>query len=342
MSGEKRYITEQPKDFRETLAEAWNGLHPERPVEVAGFDLERAKEVERIDEWITEHFPSILKQYDVDPNVICENENGYCELPVLRHFSAERLPEGYGYKGGAARALLGRTLGFDVESIPRDVDVIRLRKDESRPGLDAELAQHFMPDDFSTGYGVEHITDLEEYLASRDITLNEVLATDEKIFATKQCIVDSIRHILRPTKYERRGWDADGFDGGLSEKILAKILRFYSDSIARFDDAHIEGVEDWEYEEYFISPFWVALNLDRAVEQGEDIALLYIRACARKGQLPGDITTVDEVVSYLERLLGDGRFYFRHAPVVQFDTERNWDQEQERFDSDEKLKALRF
>src|SRR5690606_15392740 len=106
-----------------------------------------------------------------------EKENGdlvkVFRLPVETHFSAERIPEGYYYKGGAARALLLRPLGVDTAAFPRDIDIVRVAEgysdhDDDR---DDEVSKYFMAEDYEHGDGVEVTSSYQWYFESRDFTL---------------------------------------------------------------------------------------------------------------------------------------------------------------------------
>lgn len=278
----------------------------------------------------------VADEYGVSTEAIERREDGIYILPVFNHFSEEkRLPEGYAYKGGAARALLLRSLGIDPTYQPRDVDVVRLTVEEPKQGMDDQVSQEFMPEDYENGYGVEVLGDQEEYFGTRDLTINEVLATDTDVLASKQAILDSIRRIIRLTDYEREDYGAAG------PKMLSKILRFYAESVYRYGEASIQGVEDWEFEDSFITPFWLALQLDRAVDVSSDVAEKYVEELVKKRQLPEDVSSVEDAANYLFSILRQGEkpFYYRHAPTEQFNVEAAWFEKQ--FDSDPKLAKIK-
>lgn len=250
-----------------------------------------------------------------------ENTKKVYILDVEHHFSVQRLPAGYAYKGGAARALLLRNLGIDSHYTPRDIDIVRLSEEEPYKGADHEIAERFMSDDCATGYGVEHEEDMSRYFATRDLTINEVLATDTKIWVTESCIRDTVRKIIRPTEFEKCNVSSSG---ALGPKMLSKILRFYAEAIHRWDEGAIEGVEDWQFEENFIRPFWLAIQLDRAFEVNQNIAEIFVSELKGKGQLPDDIADAEEAVKYLSSIMYGDSFYYRYAPMDQFTLEEEW------------------
>ncbi len=308
-------------------------LHlPELRLSVA--ELEKAKEeTKKIEEASQElSLDKKFQAYNI-PSEIYKNVKFYkmidylhesaivYSMPVLTHFSDKRLPEGYGYKGGAARALLLRSLGIDPTYQPRDIDIVRLSENEPHEGADNEVSKEFMPEDYAHGYGTEPIKDFDDYFAKRDLTINEVIATDEKIFATEACIFDNIRHILRITDFEKHNYDSSGQIG---PKMLSKILRFYAESIVRYADAKIENVEEWQFNKTFISDFWLALQLDRAFEIGHRVAEEFVEQLIRHDYLPETIINADQALEYLLDEMGDDYFYFRHAPDWQYENELEW------------------
>lgn len=171
-----------------------------------------------------------------------------------------------------------------------------------------------------TAMGVEVLFDAADYFSTRDLTLNEALANDTSITVTKACLLDSVRRIIRLTEYEQREFE------GAGPKMLSKILRFYAESIHRYGEGNIGSVESYEFERYFINPFWLSLQLDRACSIGTSVAEVYVDELKKRGQLPGKITSVAEAASYLASIMGQRgtSFYYRYAPTEQFHAEAEW------------------
>ncbi len=267
-----------------------------------------------------------LREYGLDPSGVEREPNGLFRLPVKSHFSKRRLPktEGdsfYAYKGGAARSLLLRSLRIDPTHEPRDVDIMAFGL-EPKPGLDTQVAEQFMPDDFKHGDRVERLESfdraIEDYFETRDLTLNEVLATDEVIWTTRLCLLDSIRRIIRVTPFER-----DSYHDEVGPKMLAKILRLYTEGIERWGNMTIAH-DDWSFEGAFIQPFWLALQLDKACQQSLVLGEVYVKELVARRQIPKTIKTIEEAVTYLSAEVFN--FAFRHAPVEQFSLEEKWAQ----------------
>ena len=111
------------------------------------------------------------------------------------------------------------------------------------------------------------------------------------------------------------------------DKQLAKILRFYIELIHRWGSATIKGVKDEELENYFIGPFWLAIQLDKAYQTSPQIAMQYIEELKRRKQLPETIKTIEHAAEYLASFLTKAPFYYRHAPTTQFEQEESWVEE---------------
>ncbi|MFH1789529.1 MAG: hypothetical protein ABH832_00445 [bacterium] len=252
--------------------------------------------------------------YGADVSRLERTDEDFFELPVDNHFSDKRIPQGYGYKGGAVRALLLRNLGIDSTYMPRDVDVVRIAEKEPYHGADNELAAEFMAEDFELGDGIEAIWDEYHYFNTRDLTINEVLATDTKVKATRRCILDNIRYVIRLSVYEMNKARSNS-ENKIYDKMLAKILRLYVEFIHKYDEALIEGVDNWQFEQYFISPFWLAVQLDRAYQLSRTIAIKYVEQLKKNNQIPKEIETPEQTAVYLSNLLTQATFHYRHAPI---------------------------
>ncbi|MFH2063089.1 MAG: hypothetical protein ABIJ46_02945 [bacterium] len=339
-----------PKSFQEQLKEF---------VAVSGIEFQQVKEQDerqmllecrKRDEYVVRaELASLLSEYGSNEEVVDslslvfdsdvgrkekrEGLSAILTLPVRNHFSERRLPEGYAYKGGAARALLERTLELDSKSEPRDLDVVRLTWMLPDGDDDVEVAKDFMPEDFAGGAGVEPVNDLNTYFDTRDLTMNQALATDDAIFMTKGCLLDTVRRIIRPTEYELDFGESRDGRFTLGSKMMAKVIRLYADAISRFGFGEVAGLGDWYLEPSFISPFWLANNLDRAVQNGEDEALSLVNQLVELKYLPSGVSTVEEAAGYILKIMRGRSFHFRYAPVGQYKLE---DQGATRLDLDRK------
>lgn len=243
-------------------------------------------------------------------------------FPVKSHFSEKRLPTGYFYKGGAARALLGRALGIDVQH-PRDIDIVRFGE-EPEKGMDHRIEEEFSPEEVGFGRGVEKINE-SRYFFTRDITLNEVVASDTEIIASAECVLDTVRRIIRMTPYERETYESE--DGTSDQKILARMILFYVEHIERYDEAVLDPTTDKQFESTFISPFYMAVQLDKACQRGEGVANRYVNELKKRGQIPEYLEKIEEVARFSLVMMRDKDFYYRHAPSTQFEQEDEYIEE---------------
>lgn len=204
-----------------------------------------------------------------------------------------KLPEEYGYKGGIARYALEKQLGM-FATMPRDLDIVFCGTEEDAE-LSKKLAKQYMPDDFLHGHGVETLGD--DYFDTRDFTINEVILAGSKITATRQCLLDTIRRVIRVTEYEKKERNYEEGDYWVNPKLLAKALRFLAQEKVRVSDMSFadEDAVQW----IGIDSFHMALHLDRAIECSEDIADQYVQELVARDQLPDWIHTAREAREYL-------------------------------------------
>lgn len=223
----------------------------------------------------------------------------------------DRLPEHFVYVGGAARAALERSLGIDAYASPRDIDIAVMNKEGDKIDsslLDA-MSQRYMPEDYAHGHGVKNET--VEYFETRDFTINQVFATNESVYCTMQCLLDTLRGVIRITEFERQ----ESYQGKpyyIHPKLLAKALRLAVQRGMKIEDADV-----YDFQE--IDTFHMALHLDRAAEQG--VADAYIRELRERKQIPDAIYSVDEMLDYLE---GETDFIFRCVSYSDERQEEAW------------------
>lgn len=235
----------------------------------------------------------------------------YGVIEIETTIKDNELPEGYGYKGGYARHKLREVLR--LPSIPpRDIDLIRLSPKEFRDGLDKILAEKFMAQDFELGDGVEVTTDAA-YMSTRDFTINEVYVENNTIFATEQCIRDTLRNIIKVTDFERQTFQSTG---KLGPKMKAKALRLHTEQLYKIGVSTIPENDESEIKGSFINPFWIAVQLDRSFERGESVADKFTSLLKQYEVIPQNISSGLELGDYLLGELYD--FNFRNAPKLQY------------------------
>lgn len=227
------------------------------------------------------------------------------------------LPDGYGFKGGAARVVLRDVLGLKNNE-PRDFDLIRVNVPEPEEGLDLKLAAQYMEKDFELGDGVEYIDNVDDYFETRDFTINEVYVVNNKIFATEECIRDTLRNIVRVTEYELNKYYH--YEEGIGPKMKAKALRFHVEQLYTTGISDLYYEDKYEIEESFINPFWLAVQLDRAFERSTQLADKFTKILVNYKIVPSEITSSYDLLEYLKNELDDD-FYFRSVPGEIYDLE---------------------
>ena len=237
---------------------------------------------------------------------------------IIEMVSNERinLPDGYGFKGGAARTILRKNLGLKYHE-PRDYDLVRIAETEPFKGADSELSLKYMGRDMEHGHGVEEI-DIKQYFESRDFTINEVLVESNKIYTTEKCIRDTLRGIVRVTDYELNAYGSGKLE--LGPKMKAKSLRFYVEQLYLTGISEIDYDDKSEIEKSFINPFWLAIQLDRAFERSLIIAEKFTEILHEFQVIPEDIKDSLDLVAYLQSEVS-GDFYFRNVPGQVYDLE---------------------
>ncbi|MDO8482361.1 MAG: hypothetical protein Q7S86_00920 [bacterium] len=314
---------EKPKGLKSffDLADYFAETYPDTVKISANKESELLVETRQRDEMVSEKgLRDVLEANHVSTKNMRELGDGKWVV-LYKEQPRENLPEGYALKGGAARHYLRESLGLSTD-FPRDYDVVRLSEKEPYDGADSEIARRFMPKDFEFGDGVEYVPDLGGYFNTRDLTINEVLATREQIIATESAILDTLRNILRLTPFERNNYNSNGEAG---PKMLAKLLRFYSEALQLHGDApSILDIGHERIDTVSISPFWLAVNLDRAFERGRSYAVEYVNTLLVNNQLPQSVQTPEEAINYLLDCMSDESFIFRSAPVDVFQAEDEW------------------
>ena len=242
------------------------------------------------------------------------DKNGNIE--ITHNQQALEILAGYGYKGGAARSVLRKVLGLkDIP--PRDFDVVRLGA-EPYAGADNEVAKKFMAHDFEFGDGVEVVDNPNEYLETRDFTINEVYTNGDKIIATQQCIKDTVRNVIRTTAYERKLFSGNG---DMGPKMKAKTLRLHAEQMYALGVSSIPEDDLNVIEGTFINPFWLAVQLDRAFERGTAVAENFTTLLYECKIVPEYVRTSTDLGDYLLTEV-DG-FRFRNAPHLQYKFEED-------------------
>lgn len=264
----------------------------------------------------SEDISEILKYYQIDTERVGlrEIEPGVFSLPITNPLQLPGiLPPGYALKGGAARALLLRQLEIDPTAEPRDIDVIRIISDEPEPGLDKKIIETFESE--FVKYKIETISDFESYFNTRDITQNQIFATQDTIITTRACLLDTVRRIIRLTDFE---YNSENYLDPIGPKMKIRLLRLYSDALHRYGiESEIPDMpkEMWAQETEHVSTFYIALQFEKACQQGEAVAQTFIETLKEADIFPKKIKTINDAYDFLMETIDDRNFYFRAAPI---------------------------
>jgi hypothetical protein len=246
---------------------------------------------------------SFLRRYGVEVNVMKVGENIFRVPTAHVNTTLDSLPEGLVYIGGAARSVLERSLSVNMSATPRDIDIAHdaIEIDDE---LKHRLSKQYMTEDYSHGHGISPLG--VDYFETRDFTRNEVLFDGQDIFCTKECLLDTVRKIIRFSQREKK-------QRYFETKLLAKAVRFLAqDSDMKFVEKEILLTNN-------IAPFYIALHLDRAIETGNGVAEEYIRELRNHNQIPVDIHSVRALQQWIDEHLSDPFVYRNDYVVESFD-----------------------
>lgn len=265
--------------------------------------------------WNEELLTRWLKRfYNLDVE-IKENADGTFRMKVdTIPDGVPQLPEGYGIKGGGARAALRSILQIEAEPL-RDIDLVYVGQDKQNMEVSRQLAETYMPDDLEFGYGVETLE--EDYFSSRDFTWNEVLYTDGQVVCSKQCLLDTVRNVVRISDYEKQeSYSGDPFF--VKPKLLAKAVRFVAAARAHGNSKMALSEETEQAVEMGIDYWHIALHLNRSFEQSEVVAQEYVEELIERELLPSTIKSAADALHYLSE---ETDFIFRAEAADVLDRE---------------------
>jgi len=212
------------------------------------------------------------------------------------------VPEGYGFKGGVARKALARTLRLPISTAAvRDIDL--LRATDTPPDHDRELAERYMTDDLIHGDAkVEAITSPRDYFTTREVTVNQAWFIGDEIEITHLGLIDTLAGIIRVTQ----GHLNQNF-GRVHPIVAFKVLRFAANMKAEGREPVIPPFRVNFRRRPHPFSFFLALQLSRAFESGENVANHYLDYARQwnlidKADLDEDVTAAEAAEILQERL----------------------------------------
>lgn len=203
------------------------------------------------------------------------------------------LPQGYCYMGGVCRSLMFSEMGAPALK-PRDLDIVAIKDLEPDDSLRKALSLEYMPDDSAEGHPIG-LAGFEKYINERDFTINELLVHGEDAYATPEALIALNNKTVRPTQFEESKWWYNiENEHGVKPKLAMKALRFVSEIEAQYGEATVEGIKDWNFRSEELHAFFVALQLERALDRGDYIAQIYYHNLVKHGT----ITPVDTALYF--------------------------------------------
>ena len=221
------------------------------------------------------------------------------------------IPAGFGVKGGAAREALIAGLSIRDPYHPRDIDLVR--RGFHRVPNDDVVAKALMGRDFEHGARVELIRDLGGYLRSRDLTINEVTAIDTTAHTSLLCVLDTIGHVLRPSRYRSGTLHKPP---SLVGNSLLKMVRLYAEGTVLGENWSITGIP----EEIAFSEFDLAVHLNKAFQRGGAVADKFLHTLELLSLLPATENRVEHALRELEHLRYGEKGLFPDVPTERWAT----------------------
>ena len=189
----------------------------------------------------------------------------------------DKMPKGCAVIGGAARSLAFMMINpKNRELIPaRDVDVAYFEDEISQEEADA-YAEYFSPDDFSHDHGAQEISNIEEYMNTRDFTMNQVIYKDGRLIASRAAIRDIYKGIINPCddRYGEDDWGYWDENNYISTRLALKavlqqtVLKEYIDDIKINDKIRNDQFYIDDFSPY--NGFELALAIQKSFDWGDD------------------------------------------------------------------------
>lgn len=135
----------------------------------------------------------------------------------------DKMPKGCAVIGGAARNLAFYVANPSIEGVipTRDVDIAFFPDEISKDEADI-YAEKFSPEDYAHDHGAQEIFDIQEYMDSRDFTMNQVIYKDGELMMSRAAIRDIYKGVINPCDGRGDYWDYDEDD--ISTRLTMKAV----------------------------------------------------------------------------------------------------------------------
>jgi hypothetical protein len=161
--------------------------------------------------------------------------------------------------------------------------------------------------DFELGARVELIRNFEDYLASRDLTINEVVAIDSSVYASLLCVLDTMGKVVRPARYRSGTLHRTP---SLHGQSLLKMARLYAEGAYYGESWTITGIP----EQVEFSEFDLAVHLNKAFQRGREVANEFLYTCEVLSLITATDIRVQNALEELEHLRHGERGMFPDVP----------------------------
>ena len=197
---------------------------------------------------------------------------------IVKKLDLPKLPDGYAFTGGAARALFQEQCLGETGYV-RDIDITTLGELSPDKNLAEQISEDCMGEDYRHGYGV---TDglFKNYFRKRDFTINEILATNKRLYFTERAAFALKHKLIDITEYETNEQFSNPKWKLSTKAVLLEQI---------FQEKYHQGkIVDSNYVCQPTNDFSVALQLNKALQVGPQIARRYIDSLVDYGMLGTD------------------------------------------------------
>jgi hypothetical protein len=243
----------------------------------------------------------------------------------------DKMPKGCAVIGGAARSLAFMMINPEnQELIPvRDVDVAYFEGEISQEEADT-YTEYFSPDDFSHDHGAQEVSNIEEYMNTRDFTMNQVIYKDGRLIASRAAVRDIYKGVINPCDREGGYWDDDYWgENSISTRIALKavlqqtVLKEYIDDIKINDKIRNDKFYIDESSSY--NGFQLALAIQKSFDWGDDFPKKFLQNIVESPIFEsdlsfllndnGDVRNVYDIMTDLNEDILRYPFNFRNAAL---------------------------
>jgi hypothetical protein len=168
------------------------------------------------------------------------------------------LPQGWFFKGGAARYCILKDMGEKVLE-PLDWDFVVLDGFTPEPHSHEQMWKEYdrVREHYNKSDGIDSCS-IEEYFSTRDFVVNEICANQDQVLATIGALRDLYRKKIRYSDHP-----GDNYD-----RLIGRSMRLEAEFRALYGD---EGVRGWDIEYNDIDLFNLALHFDKAASLGDKV-----------------------------------------------------------------------